>query len=102
MAPLVPVGTLAMMMPALRADPPVADTTTRAVTPPMVAELMLRDAGDRGSPILMDDEVIGFGVQVRKTGRKSSTRDCGFDGRVTDPNREISRVRDRIAALRSP
>jgi hypothetical protein len=28
--------------------------------------------GGRKSPIFMDDEVIGFGVQVRETGRASS------------------------------
>lgn len=30
-------------------------------------------SGDRKSPIFMDDEVIGFGLQVRQTGRKSFT-----------------------------
>jgi len=34
----------------------------------------------RKSPIFMDDEVIGFGVQVRETGRKSSTLDYTFEG----------------------
>ena len=37
--------------------------------------------GGRKSPILMDDEVIGFGVQVRETGRKSFTLDYMFEGR---------------------
>jgi hypothetical protein len=31
--------------------------------------------------MFMDDEVIGFGVQVRETGSKSFTRDYIFDGR---------------------
>jgi hypothetical protein len=35
----------------------------------------------RKSPIFMDDEVIGFGVQVRETGRKRFTLDYGFEGR---------------------
>jgi hypothetical protein len=35
----------------------------------------------RKSPIFMDDEVIGFGVQVRETGRKSFTLDYVFEGR---------------------
>lgn len=35
----------------------------------------------RNSPIFMDDEVIGFGIQVRTTGRKSFTLDYTFDGR---------------------
>jgi len=38
-------------------------------------------AGERKSPIFMDDEVIGFGVQVRETGRKSFTLDYVFEGR---------------------
>jgi hypothetical protein len=29
----------------------------------------------------MDDEVIGFGVQVRESGRKSFTLDYMFEGR---------------------
>ncbi len=29
----------------------------------------------------MDDEVIGFGVQVRGTGRKTFTLDYAFEGR---------------------
>ena len=33
----------------------------------------------RKSPIFMDDEVIGFGVQVRETGRKSFTLDYMFE-----------------------
>lgn len=37
--------------------------------------------GGRKSPIFMDDEVIGFGVQVRDTGRKSFTLDYMFEGR---------------------
>ena len=35
----------------------------------------------RKSPIFMDNEVIGFGVQVRDTGRKSFTLDYLFEGR---------------------
>ncbi len=35
----------------------------------------------RKSPIFMDDEVIGFGVEVRETGRKSFTLDCMFEAR---------------------
>jgi hypothetical protein len=31
--------------------------------------------------MFMDDEVIGFGVQVRETGSKSFTLDYIFDGR---------------------
>jgi integrase len=38
-------------------------------------------AAGRKSPIFMDDEVIGFGVQVRETGRKSFTLDYTFEGR---------------------
>ena len=37
--------------------------------------------GGRKSPIFMDDEVIGFGVQVRETGRRSFTLDYMFEGR---------------------
>jgi hypothetical protein len=37
-------------------------------------------AGARGFPIFMDDGVIGFGVQVRQSGRKSFTLDYSFDG----------------------
>lgn len=37
--------------------------------------------GGRKSPIFMDDEVIGFGIQVRATGRKSFTLDYTFEGR---------------------
>jgi integrase len=35
----------------------------------------------RGSPIFMDCDVIGFGLQVRPTGRKSFTLDYSFEGR---------------------
>lgn len=35
----------------------------------------------RKSPIFMDDEVIGFGVQVRETGRERFTLDYIFEGR---------------------
>lgn len=35
----------------------------------------------RASPIFMDAEVIGFGIQVRASGRKSFTLDYAFDGR---------------------
>jgi hypothetical protein len=38
-------------------------------------------ADGRKSPIFMDDEVIGFGVQVRETGRKSFALDYMFEGR---------------------
>src|SRR5207237_7515281 len=38
-------------------------------------------ADGRKSPIFMDDEVIGFGIQVRTTSRKSFTLDYTFDGR---------------------
>ena len=38
-------------------------------------------AEGRKSPIFMDDKVIGFGVQVRQTGRKSFTLDHTFEGR---------------------
>lgn len=38
-------------------------------------------AGDRPSPIFMDDEVIGFGLQVRQNGRKTFTLDYTFEGR---------------------
>jgi Arm DNA-binding domain len=38
-------------------------------------------SGNRKSPIFMDDEVIGFGIQVRGTGRKSFTLDYTFEGR---------------------
>ena len=37
--------------------------------------------GGRKSPIFIDDEVIGFGLQVRETGRKSFTLDYMFEGR---------------------
>ena len=37
--------------------------------------------GGRNSSIFMDDEVIGFGVQVRENGRKSFTLDYMFEGR---------------------
>jgi Arm DNA-binding domain len=33
----------------------------------------------RNAPIFMDDEVIGFGVQVRGNGRKSFTLDYRFE-----------------------
>lgn len=38
-------------------------------------------AGNRASPIFMDDEVIGFGLQVRQTGRKTFTLDYTFEAR---------------------
>jgi integrase len=38
-------------------------------------------ADGRKSPIYMDDEVIGFGIQVRQTSRKSFTLDYTFEGR---------------------
>ncbi len=34
--------------------------------------------GDRKSPIFMDDEVIGFGIQVRESGRKSFALELHF------------------------
>lgn len=37
--------------------------------------------GGRKSPIFMDDEVIGFGIQIRDSGRKSFTLDYIFEGR---------------------
>jgi integrase len=37
--------------------------------------------GGRKSPIFMDGEVIGFGIQVRETGRKNFTLDYTFEGR---------------------
>ena len=42
-----------------------------------------KQAAPRGrrSPIFMDEEVIGFGLQVRETGRKSFTLDYIFEGR---------------------
>jgi len=38
-------------------------------------------ADGRKSPIFMDDESIGFGIQVGATGPKSFTLDYRFDGR---------------------
>jgi len=38
-------------------------------------------ADGRKSPIFMDDESIGFGIQVGATGPKSFTLDYTFDGR---------------------
>src|SRR5579872_5695906 len=38
-------------------------------------------ADGRKSPIYMDDEVIGFGIQIRSSGRKSFTLDYTFEGR---------------------
>jgi len=38
-------------------------------------------AGERASPIFMDDAVIGFGVQVRRNGRKTFTFDYTFEAR---------------------
>ena len=35
----------------------------------------------RKSPIFMDDDIIGFGVQVRETGRRSFTLGYMFEGR---------------------
>jgi Arm DNA-binding domain len=37
--------------------------------------------GGRKAPILMDDEVIGFGAEVRGNGRRSFTFDYRFEGR---------------------
>jgi len=37
--------------------------------------------GGPRSPIFMDDGVIGFGVQIRDTGRKSVTLDYAFESR---------------------
>jgi hypothetical protein len=37
--------------------------------------------GGRKSPIFTDDEVIGFGIQVRETGRRSFILDYMFEGR---------------------
>lgn len=38
-------------------------------------------AGDRSSPIFIDDQVIGFGLQVRQNGRKTFTLDYTFEAR---------------------
>ena len=38
-------------------------------------------AEGRKSPIFYDDEVIGFGLQVRDNGRKTFTLDYSFEGR---------------------
>ncbi len=35
----------------------------------------------RKSPVFYDDEVIGFGLQVRDSGRKTFTLDYTFEGR---------------------
>lgn len=47
--------------------------------------------GGRKSPIFMDQEVVGFGVQVRETGRKSFTLDYVFEGALIGA-RERARV----------
>jgi len=39
------------------------------------------ETNGRKSPIFMDDEVIGFGIQVRDTGRKCFTLNYTFEGR---------------------
>ncbi len=59
----------------------------------------------RKSPIFMDDEVIGFGVQVRETGGKSFTLDYMFKGRrrrffISDfPDRSTNAAREHAAGL---
>jgi hypothetical protein len=44
------------------------------------------------SPIFMDDEVIGLGIQVRETGRKTFTLDYAFEGRRGVCLSAISRI----------
>jgi hypothetical protein len=50
-------------------------------------------SGGRKSPIFMDDEVIGFGIQVCETGRKSFTLDYMFEAR----RRPLSMVRATVS-----
>ncbi len=63
-------------------------------------------AGDRASPIFMDDEVIGFGVQVRQNGRKTFTLDYSFEARrrryfIGDhPGWTVAAARDEARRLR--
>jgi hypothetical protein len=42
---------------------------------------VIATAGGRKLPVFMDNEVIGFGVQVRENGQKSFTLDYMFEGR---------------------
>jgi hypothetical protein len=51
--------------------------------------------GARKSPIFVDDEAIGFVVQVRQTGRKSSTLDYILEG-----GRHVGDFRDWTAHTR--
>jgi hypothetical protein len=66
----------------------------------------LAATGGRKSPIFMDDEVIGFGVQVRETGRKSFMLDYTFEGRrrrfyIGDvPDWSTSAARDRAKRIK--
>lgn len=48
-----------------------------------LTDLLVRKLAAQGrrSPIVMDDEVIGFGVQVRSNGRRSFTLDYSFERR---------------------
>lgn len=71
--------------------------------------------GGRCAPIFMDDQVIGFGLQVRQNGRKSFTFDYRFEARkrryfigdhpawsVTAARDEARRLRREIDAGRDP
>lgn len=72
-------------------------------------------AGERVSPIFMDDSVIGFGVQVRRNGRKAFTFDYTFEGRrrratigdypvwsVAAAREEAKRLKREVDAGRDP
>jgi len=49
----------------------------------------------RKSPIFKDDEAIGFGIQIRETGRKSFTLDYMFEGPTSATlHRRFSRLVD--------
>ena len=72
-------------------------------------------AGERASPIFMDEEVIGFGVQVRQNGRKTFTLDYTFEARrrrynigdyptwsVAAAREEAKRLKREVDAGRDP
>ncbi|CAN1517172.1 XerC Integrase [Rhabdaerophilaceae bacterium] len=73
------------------------------------------EAGERTSPIFMDDAVIGFGVQVRRNGRKTFTFDYTFEARrrratigdfpvwsVAAAREEAKRLKREVDAGRDP
>jgi len=52
-----------------------------------------------GSPIFRDDELVGFGVQIRLNGRKSFTLDYVTDGRRESQQSIMSAISQRAKVV---